>query len=663
MASSSLAPARVTPVQADNITAAIERTYRECGTYQWVRETLKNAIEAGATRIEYTLETQALDNLGVYRRLVVDNGCGMSADELRRFFRTFGGGGKPIGGEHENFGMGAKVSLLPWNRHGLVVISLQDGELSMIRMVFNEAGGFYGLLQEIVEDPETGERALDDVYQPFDATDRPEDGCDWRRMVPDFVHEAGHGTVLVLLGNAPDAWTIKGDPNRPEDVIKGIALYLNQRFWRLPDNLEVYVDEVRSWEPEYLPRTSDDWHGSGSKTRRNRRTIFGARSYIFDTERSTAAGKIASQGTARLDDYTTAEWFLWSGQRPQVGAMAPEKGFIAVHYRDELYDFTRHAARFRSFGISDKDVREKLFIIIHPAEFDESHRYGIYPRGDRNAVLLAGGPNTDNSLPMNDWSMAFAESLPDEIKSAIQDARAQLDDVGDTTWMSRLKERFGNRWKVHVRIAQESGNDGAALTASHGDSRPMPRPARSSRAAAPTSGSKPVPKPGTGTGAAVGTRPGPTKARRRVVSGGVPDFRVVRAGEIEDDMLAAWSAHEGECGKVLINVDHEVIRGQIEHWQQQYPPHLADQVANTVIQVYGQLAAAKIAHTEGLRVLYPPEVIEQQFRSPSALTAGLLGLVGEDQIISTRLGGTLGKQRQTVGATTQGRAVAPNNPR
>jgi hypothetical protein len=186
---------------------------------------------------------------GVFRRLIADNGCGMTADELRRFFLNFGGGGKPIGGEHENFGMGAKTSLLPWNRHGLVVISLKDGEISMIRIVYNEAGGFYGLCNEEVEDPTTGELSLDDVYEPFDATDRPDIGCDWRKVVPGFVLEAGHGTVLVLLGNSPDTWSIKGDPNRLEDVIKGLALYLNHRFWRIPDDLEVFVDEVRSWEP------------------------------------------------------------------------------------------------------------------------------------------------------------------------------------------------------------------------------------------------------------------------------------------------------------------------------------------------------------------------------------------------------------------------------
>ena len=103
-----------------------------------------NAIEAGATRLEFTVEWQGVEKHGVYRRLIADNGSGMDKDQLQEFFNTFGGGGKPIGSEHENFGIGAKVTLLPWNHLGVVVISWQDGEANMIRIRRDESGE-YGL--------------------------------------------------------------------------------------------------------------------------------------------------------------------------------------------------------------------------------------------------------------------------------------------------------------------------------------------------------------------------------------------------------------------------------------------------------------------------------------------------------------------------------------
>ena len=68
---------------------------------QWVRETGKdNAEEAGATKLLDGTEMQALDARKVHRRLIADNGKGMSPEESVAFINKFGGGGKPIGGEH-----------------------------------------------------------------------------------------------------------------------------------------------------------------------------------------------------------------------------------------------------------------------------------------------------------------------------------------------------------------------------------------------------------------------------------------------------------------------------------------------------------------------------------------------------------------------------------
>jgi hypothetical protein len=58
---------------------------------------------------------------GVYRRMIADNGKDMTPEELGEFFNCFGGGGKAIGDEHENFGIGAKTALEPsWRRCNLL---------------------------------------------------------------------------------------------------------------------------------------------------------------------------------------------------------------------------------------------------------------------------------------------------------------------------------------------------------------------------------------------------------------------------------------------------------------------------------------------------------------------------------------------------------------
>ena len=75
---------RILPMKAAGTQHMIDRIYRESGQYQWVRETFVNAVEAGATRIQYGIEWQAVENLGVYRRTIADNGKGMTENQITR---------------------------------------------------------------------------------------------------------------------------------------------------------------------------------------------------------------------------------------------------------------------------------------------------------------------------------------------------------------------------------------------------------------------------------------------------------------------------------------------------------------------------------------------------------------------------------------------------
>src|SRR6266705_3265961 len=130
----------------------VNRLFEACGPYQWAREFLRNSLEAGATQIEFGIEWQAVDKLGKYRRTVIDNGSGMSRDELLTFFSTLGEGKKKIGGVHDNFGVGAKIASLPWNPEGVVVVSYKDGKASMIWIVLEPESSDYELIEFNVGD-------------------------------------------------------------------------------------------------------------------------------------------------------------------------------------------------------------------------------------------------------------------------------------------------------------------------------------------------------------------------------------------------------------------------------------------------------------------------------------------------------------------------------
>jgi hypothetical protein len=635
---------RILPMKTAGTEHFIDRTYREGGAFQWVRETLVNALEAKATRVEFGIEWQAVENLGVYRRVIADNGQGMTGDELVEFFNTFGGGGKPIGGVHENFGVGAKTSLLPWNRYGMVVISWVDGEPSMIWVQYDAATGEYGLKLMDAEDPETGDVSLDEVYMPF--VDE-EHGCNWGAVKPPWIVDSG--TVIVLLGNDAGDDTVLGDPTRPEQDIKGISSYLNRRLWEVPEGVHVTVDELRTQERPQWPSAEEAAHGarssSGADRRTNTRTIQGARFFIAYAAPSFTGGRIVASSELPLSDGSVVEWYLWDGPRPAVGSYAAVGGYIGALYRNELYDVSIHHSTYRSFGVSETAVRSRLWLIVRPPEATEGGKlFGVYARTDRNALLVLGGPNAGGPLPINEWGSEFADSMPPEILAAIKAARTgRSGTMSDPTWRDRLADRFGARWRI-LRLRARKGGALSVEATSPGTRAVTSRVIRKARGA---SGGQ---TGGRGGSPNTGAKPGTAPAAKAKVSGGIPHYRPVGKDELDAGMLAAWHPNDPEHpeGVVLLNVEHEVMVEEIEFWQAQYPDHYADQIAQDVIATYGEIAVAKVAHSEHLKAVLPSSVVERELRSDAALTMALLGLISEEAVIAPRIGGKYRKRRSVA---------------
>jgi hypothetical protein len=620
----------------------IERTYRESGTFQWVRETFKNAEEAGATRVEFGIEWQAVENKGVFRRTIADNGKGMTAQQLVAFFNTFGGGGKPIGGAHENFGVGSKTSLLPWNKAGMVVVSWVDGDPSMIWVEQDQQSGEYGLRIELVED-ENGNDAWEPVYAPYEHIE--ELGCDWSLIKPDWMGESG--TVIVLLGNSYEDDTVLGDPNHYESDIKGISAYLNKRFWEIPSHMSVAVDELRHNDRKRWPihREMALQSSTGGADRRiNHRTISGAKYHIEYPRSSFTAGRLKYSGEVPLSDGTVVEWYLWEGERPAVQSYAAISGFIAARYRNELYDVSVHQSLYRSFGISESAVRSKLWLILRPLEAGEEG-LGVYPRTDRNALLLQGGATPGAPLPIHNWASEFSMRMPDPIRDAISAARgSDTGTITDEAYRDRLAERFGSRWRIPKLRTVATGN---TLVAPHDrGSAPHRKAAKVKRSGSTPSGGSAGGRSGQLT---LGVTPGEERASKRHVAGGIPHFRPVRGTDLQAGVLAAWAPNDPEFpeGVVLINKDHPVLIEEITHFQSQFPDHFAEDVARDVIEAYGQIAVAKVAHSEHLRGLLPASAIEEM-RTDNALTMALIGLVAEESFIAPKLGGKYGRKRNVA---------------
>src|SRR5207249_2734085 len=79
----------------------------------------------------------------------------------------------------------------------------------------------------------------------------------------------------------------------------------------------------------------------------------------------------------------------------------------------------------------------------------EDGKFGVYPRTDRNSLLLKGGPHAGGPLPVSDWGAEFADHMPEPILQALRKARTgEEGTITDRTWRERLIERFGSRWRM-----------------------------------------------------------------------------------------------------------------------------------------------------------------------------------------------------------------------
>jgi len=613
-------------MSATNLRALVDRTYRESHPFQWVREALINAREAGATEVHFGVEWQGVEAKGAYRRLILDNGTGMDPERMLLFLNTYGGSGKPIGGEHENFGHGFKTSTLPWNKKGIVVVSKFAGVLAMARLAFDEVTNEYGVRLEDVGDTRLA------IYSPYDATD--EDGVDYTRLIPE---EWNSGVAILLMGSEQQPDTILGSYVNDEGDANGIAKYLNTRVWEMAD-LVVTVDYFNHKNRKMWPKQRNDREISNTTTQKwNTRRVYGAKHHIVSEMRDS---KLAASGSVPVaGGLATVHWFLRDGTVTQSSSVANYRGYIGHLYQNELYSILNHPSSFRSFGVPGW-LKENLFLIVEPKVFD-GHA-GAYPN-DARTTLLLGGRDAGRMLPVPEWANEFANSLPSVIAEKIAEHFDSLvGTIRDEAWKARLIERFGFKWKIRKPVVDKSNGTSRIQPV-----QPVHFPDGPRRAVPKSTGPHEVPgreERGTGFAAAEGV-----PATERTVAGGLPNYEPRPRDEFDAPwVLASWAAPNATNdyqGCVLLNRDHPVIQLHIAETQRQFADQFADEIAEEVVNVYGELAVAHVAHSERMRAIMPGVDLDKELRGDEALTMALLGMWQVDAILLPRISGKMVKRK------------------
>jgi len=450
--------------------AHINRAYESSEAYQWSREAAVNALQAGATDVRFDVEWQAVRSQQVYRRLVADNGSGMSAQQMPAFLNKFGGSGRTIGAITGNYGVGFKSSVLPWNGYGVVVISvvtlngrIETNMMWLQREEKDDGTLDYGareLLSDYFDGRETQESDdfIGDWVSGFgrneDATTVmpltllndcgyvPElDGINWLKVVPKFVKEAGHGTVIVLLGQRGKEHTILGDFKRNEhDTKYGLCRYLNTRFYSIPDNFKITVASVGTEEARKNWNQPSSWPTAPGTGGISSRTVIGMKkcleSYVVA---ATKEGKEAKRGQTLLkagaEVPVSVDTLLLPELEKSSGTVGGDNHYAAGNYpslpliasiwkcHPDLDLVETFNVRMLSEGktalfdwINLMDVRRRLALILEPKDDGD---ICVFADQSRRTLLYQSKTKGGAPLPELEWAAAYRVNRPDFISKAV----------------------------------------------------------------------------------------------------------------------------------------------------------------------------------------------------------------------------------------------------
>ena len=250
---------------------------------------------------------------------------------------------------------------------------------------------------------------------------------------------------------------------------------------------------------------------------------------------------------------------------------------------------------------------------------------------------------------MADWGCEFSENMPEEIREAILNARADgPSTLQDEEYRKRLQDKFGSRWLTTQLVQrQNKANNGEAR-----DGTPIDETAQVT--VNHDNGQLGVRKPKRKKKRRVhvvhlrANAGGDGQVEERLVAVDVPRFAYVSKDEFEDPWhLATWVPNDPEGPTVLMNRDCPILLEAIKYHQAQYPDIYAQDVEEIVKNTYGEVAVCKIAHSQKLVKYVPEQDLDDMYRTDAALTIALMGLLAEESLIAQRLG-RLGRKKSAA---------------
>lgn len=429
------------PMRVANIAFLLDRLAADTPPNQQIRELTQNAIEAIQRRrnvddgfdgiIHWDVDWDHLQRTGNYKLCVIDNGDGMSPEQLTEYLNSLAvQGAGQTQSISQNFGVGAKITALYRNRYGLVYQSWREGKGAMVKLHRDDEAGVYGL-----------------------ARFQLPDGPDWAPKIKDSVKPKmvdRSGTKVTLLGETEEENTCF--PRQDSGAgMNWLIRYLTTRYFRLSDGIKLQV-RVLTRDDEHWPTEEPP---SAEKTY-NLQTIKGMKQLLDDH-------KPAASGVVRL---TTADahWWLFDDPAKVSKEMSTRGGRtcqVGLVFQDEIYiQRVPPAARriLAAFGIVFG--AEHLVIYIEPRE---NATMAVLADTARSRIII-NGQDLEEANWWETWGAEFQEKLPREIRAKIEEIMARTETDPDGKKRERILERL-KRIRELLRPTRYRRNPGSPLMA------------------------------------------------------------------------------------------------------------------------------------------------------------------------------------------------------
>ena len=587
---------RTLSMEVENMGFLLDRLGQDCGPLQFLRELTVNAIQAIQAlddpqgEIIWDYDRNQLDWAGTFKLSIIDNGIGMTGEEMVRYINHLSSSGRRQAID-ANYGVGAKIAAATRNHEGVVYLSWKNGKGAMVHLWRNPDTGMYGLKQ--LEKP-------GGTYSHWAALsdDFPK---------PELITE--HGTMVILHGNASKEDTMEAPP-KASTPSRWIARYLNTRFFEFPEQITV--------------RAREAWRSKNPDTN-ILRSLKGSRDFLDRYKESS--------GAVDLNTATARWWILRADDAitQSSGANLPG-GHVAALHQGELYELQTArsgVAMLQRFGVHLG--HQRVVVYVEPKLGAVT---SITSNTARTHLLMDGDP-----LPWSDWAEAFRESLPAEIRSLIESISA---DREARDYEKSIRDRLREIEDI-LRVQKYRASAGGSLRVSDdmqlGD--------------AETGGDVPARSAGRGSGGVAGRKSGDIYTFFLVEEGGQPgetvrdrfDINVEWVHEADMPQPDRAAHYIPETRLLQINEDFRVFTGFIDRWEKRYRhvPGARGVVTDIVHEWFHQTLMEVIYSVDFLRGSreWTDEEVARAY-SDEGLTAAVLPRYHTEMAVRRALGSRLG---------------------